>query len=132
MNNNVAIQNLPVTAWTGAAGIARDITKFTRFAWAAEVIGVIAADAIFEIQSAPPSADPCVAGAFAAIPETVICDRPIIPAVNTRFTIPAGTPIGTICTFTIPCRPNRFLKIVAVSGTNANVLIGMVLSGPMQ
>jgi hypothetical protein len=45
-------------------------------------------------------------------------------------TIPAGTPVGTVCTFTIPCRPDRFVSIAGVSGDTADVAIQMVLSGP--
>lgn len=132
MNSNVAAQNVPVIAWDGAAAVPRDIRKFIRFAWAFEVTAAIVADAIFNIESAPPSAgDPCVPGAWTPVPEISICDIPAIPGPQAKVTIPAGTPIGTICTGTIPCRPNAFVRLQPGTGTVASVKAAMVLSGPL-
>lgn len=132
MNNNVAIQNEGAVSWTGAVMIPRDIRKHTRFAWSFEVFGVIAADAVFNIEAAPPSAgDPCVPGAFVAVPEVSICDLPAVPGPQATVTIPAGTPVGTICSGTIPCRPNAFVRLNPASGTVANVRAVLIRSGPM-
>src|SRR5262245_61081838 len=101
MNSNVALQNLPLLAWDGAAAVPRDIRRFVRFAWAFEVTAAIAADAVFNVQSAPPSAgDNCVPGAWVPVPEVSICDDPAVPGPQAAFTIPAGTPIGSVCTGT--------------------------------
>ena len=132
MNTNVGIQNVATVAWTGAAARAVDIRKFVRFGWVFEVTGAIAADAVFKVQAAPPSdADPCVPGTFVDVAEISICDRPAVPGPAAQVTIPAGTPIGTICAGTIPCRPDAFVRLASVSGTVANVLATIVRQGPM-
>lgn len=132
MNSNVAAQNVPVLAWDGAVAYPRDIRKFVRFAWALEVTAAVAVNAVFNIQSAPPSAgNPCVPGAWIPVPEISICDIPAIPGPQASVTIPAGTPIGTICTGTIPCRPNAFVRLQGGGGTVASIRGAMVLSGPI-
>jgi hypothetical protein len=132
MNSNVGIQNVGSVAWDGLVTRGYDIRKFVRFGWSFEVIGAIAADAIFNVEAAPPSdADPCVAGVYAAVPEVSICDRPAVPDAQAQVTIPAGTPIGTICAGTIPCRPNAFVRVNPLSGTTANVRVVLVRQGPM-
>lgn len=135
MNLNVASQNNGLLAYTGinAAAVAPaiDIRHHIHFAFTFQVKAAIAADAIFEIQAAPASAgDPCVPGAFVAVPEVPICSDYAVPAANSRITIPAGTPIGSICTGTLPCRPDAFLKVVAVSGTTDSVTVVATLGGP--
>lgn len=131
MNSNVAIQNEGVVAWNGLASFPRDIRKHTRFAWSFEVTAAIAVDAVFNIQSAPPSdADPCVPGVFVPVPEISICDNIAVPGPQATVTIPAGTPIGTICSGTIPCRPDAFVQLTAASGTTASVTAVMVRQGP--
>lgn len=132
MNHNVAIQNVPTVAWNGTASRAYDIRKFVRFAWAFEVIAELGADTVFKVQAAPPSeADPCLPGAFADIPDVSLCDRYGQSGPQATITLPAGTPVGTICTGTIPCRPNAFVQVVPVSGETADVRIAMVRQGPM-
>lgn len=135
MNINVASQNNGLLAYTGinAAALAPaiDIRRHVNFGFTFQVKAAVAADAVFEIQAAPASAgDPCVPGAFAAVPEVPVCDSAGVPAANSRITIPAGTPVGSICTATLPCRPNAFLKVVAVSGTTDSVVVVATLSGP--
>src|SRR5262245_35000763 len=98
MNSNVAMQNIGVLAWDGAAAYPRDIRQYIRFAWTFEVTAAVAADAVFNIEAAPPSAaDPCLPGTFVAVPEVAICDRPAVPAAQATVTIPANTAIGTVC-----------------------------------
>lgn len=131
VQKNWAIQNQPRVAWTGAAARPIDIRKHVGFAFAFEVIAALAADTIFEIQAAPASTgDRCVPGTFEAVPEIASCVGEDVLASVSRVTIPAGTPIGTICTGTIPCRPNAFVRITGVSGDTADVLVAAVLSGP--
>lgn len=133
MNSNVGIQNVGTVAWDGTASFAADIRKFVRFGWSFEVTVDLAADAVFNVQAAPPSdADPCVPGAFAAVPEVAICDIPAEPAAQATITLPAGTPAGTICAGTIPCRPNAFVRLTPVTPANAaNVKVVLIRQGPM-
>jgi hypothetical protein len=131
VQSNIAVGTVGTVAWDGTTARPMDIRKHIRFGWSFEVIGAIAVDAVFNIRSAPPSAeDPCVPGAFAAVPEVSICDSPAEPSAQATVTIPAGTPIGTICGGTIPCRPNAFVQLVSASGTTANVLVVGLRQGP--
>lgn len=132
MNSNVAIQNVGAISWDGTTSFPRDIRKYTRFAWSFEVTADLAADAVFNIEAAPPSAaDPCVPGAFAPVPEVSICDIPAEPGPQATVTIPSGTLAGTICSGTIPCRPNAFVRLTPVSGPTASVKAVLVRQGPM-
>lgn len=132
MNSNVGIQNVGTVAWDGVTARGYDIRKYVRFGWSFEVIGAIAADAVFNIQSAPPSeGDNCVPGAWVAVPDVAICDRPAVPAAQAIVTIPAGTPIGTVCAGTIPCRPDAFVRVNPAAGTTANVRAVLIRQGPM-
>ena len=129
-NNNVAIQSNGTVAWNGTTAFAKDITKYTRFAWVFEVIAPLAADTIFKVQSAPPSApDPCIPGVFTDVMVTPICAGNAVAAVG-QIVIPAGTPVGSECSGTIPCYPNKFIRLAAVSGDNADVLAVLVRTGP--
>ena len=130
MNPIPNIQNVPLLAWDGAAATARDITKHTRFGYTFEVKADIGTDAVFGFQAAPASAaDPCAPGAFTTVEEVPICTA-VAAGTPARLTIPAGTKAGAVCHATLPCRPNKFLRLVAVSGDTANVVGVMVLQGP--
>lgn len=131
MNSNVAIQNPGRVAFYGGTGTPIDIRRHTRFAWTFEVTAEIAADAVFQVLAAPASdADNCDPGALVPVPEVVICSN-AVPAEQSLFTIPAGTPVGTLCAVTLPCRPNAFVQLAAVSGTTASLQAVITLSGPM-
>ena len=132
MNNNVAIQSNGVIAWDGATGRLIKITDYTRFAWAFEIITDIAVAAVFKVQSAPPSVDPCVAGAPTDVKAVAICTNPVTPAPNAEITFPVGTKAGTICSATIPCYPNAFVGLAAVSGNTANVRAVLIRTGPQK
>lgn len=128
---NIGIGTTGTIAWDGTTAFPMDIRKHIRFGWSIEVTGAIAADAVFNIQSAPPSdANPCVAGTWVAVPEVSICDFPAVPGAQAKITIPAGTPVGTICSGTIPCRPNAFVRLVSSAGTTANVKVVALRQGP--
>lgn len=134
MNNNPGIQMQATTAWTGAAAILGDISKHVNFGWQFEVTGVIAADAVFKVVSAPPSAgDPCAPGAVSDVLVVPICEKPgsAVPGEVASIRIPAGTPVGTLCAGTIPCRPAAFVGLAAVSGTVANVRAILLRQFPM-
>lgn len=132
MQSNVGIQNNATIAWDGAAAFAHDIRKFVRFGFSFEVTGVIAADAVFKVQAAPPSvADKCVPGAFVDVAAITICQAPVAAGALAEFRIPAGTPVGTVCAGTIPCRSGAFIRLASVSGTTGNVKAVLVRQGPM-
>lgn len=133
MNNNVGIQSRGLIAWNGAAAFPRKITGFTRFGFVFEVIAPLAANTIFAVEAAAPSAaDVCVPGPFTRVLEVPICVAPIVPQPEARFIIPAGTAVGTICAGTIPCYPGTFIRLAAISGDIADVLAVLVLTGPMM
>lgn len=132
MNSLVTIQNVGTISWDGTAMTPTDIRKFVRFSWSFEVVTDIAVDAVFNIESAPPSEeDPCVPGAWSPVPEIAICDVPAEPGPQATVTIPAGTPAGTVCAGTIPCRPDAFVRLNPASGDTANVRAVIVRQGPM-
>ena len=130
MNINVASQHQGVLAWTGAAARPIDIRHHVHFAFTFETTADLAADAIFTVQAAPPSAgDPCVPGTFVNVPEVLICAAPeVVADAVTGFTIPTGTKKGTICTATLPCRPDAFIRLQSAGA--AAVLAVATLSGP--
>lgn len=130
VQKNWAIQNSPRIVWDGVASRPLDIRKHVGFAFAFEVTTTLTADAVFTIQSAPPSdADVCVPGAWEAVPEVATCEGEAVGASST-VTIPAGTTAGTVCSGTIPCRPNAFVRLISASGPTDDVLVAAVLSGP--
>jgi hypothetical protein len=132
MNHNVGIQNVGTVAWNGAAGRAFDIRPFVRFGWAFEVIAALGADTVFKVQSSPASeADPCVpSGVWTDVEAVSLCDAPAEAGDIATVTIPAGTPVGTVCAGTIPCRPDAFVRIQGVSGEVADVLAVLIRQGP--
>lgn len=129
---NPAVQTRVARAWNGSAAFAKSIRDWVSFAFSFEVTATITTDAVFKVTSAPPSTgNPCNPGTFADVLAMPTCMGEAIAA-NTpaSITIPAGTPIGSLCSATIPCRPNEFLKLASVSGDTANVLANFTLYGP--
>lgn len=132
MLTNVGMQNRGLVAWDGAAGLPRDIRRYVNFGFTFEVVAPLAADTILKVQAHDPSpTDNCVAGPARDVPEISICDVPAVPGPVSQFTIPANTPVGTVCVGTIPCRPAAFVSLAGVSGDIADVKATIVLSGPM-
>jgi hypothetical protein len=137
MNINIASQNQGVLAWRAitAANLNPpvDIRRHNNFGFTFHVIADIAADAIFEFVAAPPSAaDPCVPGPQHPVEEVLSCVASwgAVPLGQTKVTIPAGTKAGSICTATLPCKPDAFIQVEAVSGDTGNVEVVAVLGGP--
>lgn len=135
MNFNHAMQNAAKAVFAGAAvaSPAIDIRQYVGFSFSFEVIADIAADAVFNVQAAPPSdADNCLPGTFEDVAEVLICSAgaAVVPGTKSLITIPAGTKKGSMCSATLPCRPNAFLKVDAESGDTAKVNVAVVLSGP--
>ncbi len=134
MNINTASQHQGVLAYSGVAAAyngAVDIRHHVHFSFTFNVIADIGADTHFEIQAAPADvANPCNPGVFVPIEEVVICDWTRVPAAKSEVIIPAGTKKGAICTATLPCKPNAFVKVVAGAGEPADVQVVVTLSGP--
>lgn len=128
---NIGVQTVGTIGWDGTASFPMDTRKFIRFGWVFEVTGVIAADAVFRVQYANPlPADQCNPGPFQNATATGNCA--VTPAAGSfaEVTIPAGTPVGTVCSGTIPCKPGAFMQVVPVSGTTANVKVVNLRQGP--
>lgn len=120
MRYNVGAENPSAIAWDGTAAKERPITGFLSYSIVVEVTDAITADAVFNLQMAKPSeANPCVAGVFADVPQPEVCGEVPADADRTLITIPAGTPVGSLCSFTPHCSPASFVKLVAVSGDTA-------------
>lgn len=134
MNANPAIQNVATLQWdgTGVPHAGADIRKFNRFGWSFEVVAAIAVDVVFVVQAAPVSAlDNCLPGAFANVDAIATCaGENIVAGTDATITIKAGTPIGTICSGTIPCRGGAFVRLDDVSGTQASIRAVLVRQGP--
>lgn len=137
MNSLPNIQNTGLLAWDGTTAYARRVSRHRNFGWSLEIVTTIATAAVFRVEAAPASAaDPCVPGTFVDVPEVAVCLSPVEPGDQTTFTIPAGTTAGTVgvpavCSVTLPCVPNDFVRLVAVSGDTANVRAVLVLQGPI-
>lgn len=131
MNHNVGMQHPGLLVWTGSAAIPRDITKFNYFGFVFEVIAAITTDAVFEFRAheRDPS-NPCNPLSGTPVKEIPLCDPNITADDNAQITFPAGTPVGTICAATIPCRPGPFVSVASVSGTTNALRAVLVLSGP--
>jgi hypothetical protein len=131
MNLNGASQNQGVVAWDGTAAAPIDIRRHNFYSFTFQVTADLAADAVFHVQSAPPSdADPCLPGTFADVPEVLTCVAAwgVTPSNQSGFIVPNGTKKGAICTAALPCRPDAFVQLVATAG--ATVRAVAVLSGP--
>jgi hypothetical protein len=133
VNLNYAIQNSGRLLWDGAASAAIDIRHHVGFAFTFEVMNDLANDTIFNVQAAPPSdADICVPGAFVPVPEVLTCvaDFAAVPAPQATIMLPAGTIAGSLCTATLPCRPDAFIALAAGGGDTGSVRAVVTLHGP--
>lgn len=131
MQTNPTIQNSGRLAWSGTTARVIDIRRHVNFGFSFEVIAALAADTVFNVLAHDVNpADNCLPAAGATIPAVAICSQPAQGALS-QFIIPAGTPIGTICGGTIPCRSGSFLSLAAVSGDTADVIAVAILSGPI-
>jgi hypothetical protein len=137
MNLNIASQHQGVIAWNAKAAPVNpgiDIRQHNGFSFTFTVDSDITADAVFEVRSAPPlPSDNCMGDVANAkdIPEVLMCAMPgQVAAPKSQIIFPVGTKAGTVCTATIPCRPDAFIKVFAVSGDTGRVIVVAVLSGP--
>jgi hypothetical protein len=134
MNLNTAVQNQGVIAWASAISNAPvDIRKHVNFGFTFHIKADIATEAVFEIVAAPESdADPCLPGAQHPIQEVLTCVASwgVVPADKSTIHIPAGTKAGSMCTATLPCKPDAFVQVEPVSGDTGKIDVVIVLSGP--
>jgi hypothetical protein len=132
MNLNGASQNQGIVAWDGAS-YPIDIRRHVHYSFTFQVTTDLAADTVFNVQSAPASAaDPCAPDAFAPVAEMLTCMATwgAAPGPQASIMLPAGTVAGSICTAALPCKPNAFVQLVSGSGDTANVKAVAILSGP--
>jgi hypothetical protein len=137
MNINVASQNQGVVAWAaGATNINPpiDLRHHVHFGFTFHVTADVATDAVFEFASAPPDpANPCVP----LLPQTKVkevftCTSSwgAIATDDAKIVIPAGTKKGSICSATLPCKPDAFLQVEPSTGDTGNVEVVAILGGP--
>jgi hypothetical protein len=137
MNINVARQNQGVLAWRALSAVNLnppvDIRHHVSFGFTFHVLADIVADAIFEVVAAPASdADPCLPGAQHPVEEVITCMGPwgATPNPESQIIIPAGTKAGSICSATLPCKPDAFIQVEPVSGDTGKIEVVVVLGGP--
>ena len=133
MNINYGIQHSSKLAWSGTAAAPIDIRRHVGFSFSFETTAALAADTIFHVESAPPSdVDPCLPGTFVPVPEVLTCVAGFgaVPGPSASIVLPAGTPKGAHCTATLPCKPDAFIRLVAVSGGTATTIVTVGLHGP--
>lgn len=132
VQSNVGIQNNGTVVWDGTTHRHKDIRPFVRFGFVFEVIAALAADVVFKFQAAPADeGSNCNPGAFEDVQTVAICSDDNFVAGDAEVTIPAGTPIGTTCAVTLPCRPGAFIRTATVSGAEAaDVRIVLIRQGP--
>lgn len=133
MINNPGIQTPGVIGWDGTTAYARRINDYVDFGFVFETVADLTADAVFAVQFAPPStADDCVPGAFVDAIDNAVCAGPdFVPGGPALITIKAGTPAGSVCSATVPCRGGKFTKLRAVSGA-ADVRAVILTQGPKR
>jgi hypothetical protein len=131
MNLNGASQHQGIIAWSGTAAQPIDIRKHNNYSFTFHVMADLAADAVFNVQSAPASdADPCVPGTFVPVEEVLTCTAGwgVQPLPQATIVLPAGAKKGSICSAALPCKPDAFVQLVGVGA--ANVQAVAILSGP--
>lgn len=137
MNINVASQNQGRVAWLAVAAPgpsinpAIDLRHHNNFSFTFHVVTDIAVDAVFEFAAAPPDpANPCVP----LLPQHKVQDVPTCTGAasvgDVGIVVPAGTKAGSICTATLPCKPDAFIQIEPASGDTGNIDVVVTLSGP--
>ena len=138
MNINTASQHQGVLAWRAITAVNLsppiDLRYHVNFSFTFHVVADIVADAVFEFVAAPPDpANPCVPLLPQHPVEEVLTCRAswgAVPAGETNVTIPAGTKAGSICTATLPCKPDAFIQVEPVSGDTGKIEVVATLSGP--
>ena len=139
MNLHTSAQHQGFVAWTSLASPvnpAIDLRHHANFSFTFRVDTDILVDAVFNIRSnGPDPANPCnvgPVGEYSDIPEVVTCAGPwgVTPDTKSQVIIPAGTKDGAVCTATLPCKPDAFVRVFPVSGDTGKIEVVATLSGP--
>jgi hypothetical protein len=133
MNLNVASQHNGLVMWAGTTARPIDLRHHVNFSMTIQVNAPIGADTKFQFEWAPPSdADPCLPGAWFPVEEVLTCSARWgeVSEDRAEITIPANTPVGSICTAALPCKPGAFIRVAPTGGDVGDVSIIAVLSGP--
>lgn len=133
MINNPGIQTPGVIGWDGTAAYPRRINDYVDFGFVFEVKQDLTADAVFAVQFAPASTtDDCVPGTFTDALDNAVCAGPDFdPSGPALITLKSGTPAGSVCSATVPCRGGKFVQLRHVSG-GANVRAVILTQGPKR
>lgn len=130
MNVNVALDYPGLIAWDGTTAYPRLIGGYVSFGFTFEATAAIATDAVFGIESAPASAaDPCLPGTFTPVNKILTCAIPSETNQPETITIPAGTKAGQLCMGTLPCTPDKFIRLTATSGDTAKIKAVLTVNG---
>ncbi len=122
-------------AWDGTTARVIDVHNHVAYGFAFEVTTAIATDAVFNLQfHEGTAADPCVPDVAQNVPGIMLCGDAATstPATPATITIPANTPVGSICHAAPHCRNGRFISLASASGDTANVLVTATLHGPKR
>jgi hypothetical protein len=132
MNSNIGVQTSGTVAWDGAAATPGDLRRFVQFGWSFEVTAPIVADAVFFFEAAEPSdANICAPGPWSAVEAIATCHGGINAGESATVTIPAGTPVGSVCAATLPCKPAAFVRLASAAGDTDSVVAVLLRQGPM-
>jgi hypothetical protein len=137
MQMNTATQHQGIIAWAAAAVVPAppiDLRRHVGFSFTFHVKAEILVDAVFEFAAAPADpADPCVPLLPQyKVKEVITCTGPwgVVSTDDASVTIPVGTPVGSICTATLPCKPDAFLQLEPATGDTCKIDVVVTLSGP--
>jgi hypothetical protein len=133
MNLNVASQNNGLVMWTGTAARPIDLRHHVNFSMTIQVNAAIGADTKLQFEWAPPSdADPCLPGAWHPVEEVLTCSARWgeVSTDRAEIVIPKDTPVGSICSAALPCKPGAFIRVAPAAGDVGDVTVVAVLSGP--
>ena len=134
---NTAAQHQGIVIWSAVPTNPAppiDLRRHAGFSFTFHVKADILVDAVFEFAAAPADpANPCAPLLPQyKVQEVLTCTASwgAVPMGDTAVIIPAGTPAGSICTATLPCKPDAFIQLEPASGDTGKIEVVVTLSGP--
>jgi len=135
---NTAVQHHGIVAWRAITAVNLnppiDLRRHNGFSFTFNVMDDIDVDAVFEFAAAPPDPANMCAPLLPQykVQEVLTCTASwgAVPMGDTFVTIPAGTKAGSVCTATLPCKPDAFVQVEPASGDTGKVEVVVTLSGP--
>jgi len=134
---NTAVQHQGIVIWSAVPTNPAppvDLRRHAGFSFTFHVKADILVDAVFEFAAAPADpANPCAPLLPQyKVQEVLTCTASwgAVPMGDTAVIIPAGTPAGSICTATLPCKPDAFIQLEPASGDTGKIEVVVTLSGP--